>query len=296
LRSLSGPAGLLTAAACAGLPAVTAPIPVVVEVRARTIRPGEPVRLDIRVGHPVATLSAEILGRAVHLVRVGTEPTGGETWSGWSAIPLDRGPGPVSVEVAGVAVAGAPIALTHAFTVEPRSFPEERLDVAPEYVAPPPQVAERLERERRLLSEVYATRRDAPLPREPFARPVPGAATSVFGTRRLFNGEPRAPHPGLDLRAASGTAVQAAGPGRIALARDLYYSGKTVILDHGGGLFTVYAHLSEIAVGEGGEVRKGETIGRSGATGRVTGPHLHWGAKIGDVPVDPAALLDDRLF
>ena len=130
----------------------------------------------------------------------------------------------------------------------------------------------------------------------PFVRPVPGDPTSEFGTRRIFNGEPRAPHPGIDLHAASGTPVLVAGPGRVALAEDLYYSGGTVIVDHGGGLFTVYAHLSKIDTKEGASVKAGDAVGLSGATGRVTGPHLHWGARVGQAIFDPRALLDPRLF
>jgi murein DD-endopeptidase MepM/ murein hydrolase activator NlpD len=135
-----------------------------------------------------------------------------------------------------------------------------------------------------------------PPPKEPFVRPVPGEPTSRFGTRRLFNGEPRSPHPGIDLRAAAGATVAAAGGGRVVLADELYYSGNLVILDHGGGLFTLYAHLSRIDVREGQSVRRGERLGLAGATGRVTGPHLHWGAKVGDREFDPTALLDPALF
>ena len=127
-------------------------------------------------------------------------------------------------------------------------------------------------------------------------RPVPGEPTSTFGKRRFFNDKPRSPHPGLDLRAATGTPVLAAGSGLVAISQDLYYSGNTVIIDHGGGLFTIYAHLSELDVSVGDELEAGVPIGKSGATGRVTGPHLHWGAKIGDRPFDPTALLDPVLF
>jgi murein DD-endopeptidase MepM/ murein hydrolase activator NlpD len=90
--------------------------------------------------------------------------------------------------------------------------------------------------------------------------------------------------------------VLAAGAGRVALAGDLYWTGGTVVLDHGDGLFTVYAHLSKMEVNEGAVIEAGSRIGRSGATGRVTGPHLHWGARVGEIPVDPRALLDPRLF
>ncbi len=180
-------------------------------------------------------------------------------------------------------------------TIEPREFPEERLTVDSRYVSPPPGVQERIAREREQLAEVYASRRTvAPLPL--FVKPVPGEPSSVFGTRRVLNGEPRDPHSGLDLRGDTGTPVNASGPGVVVLAQDLYYSGNVVIVDHGGGLFTLYAHLSRIDVEVGRSVAAGDRVGLVGATGRVTGPHLHWGAKIGDRPFDPTALLDPVLF
>jgi murein DD-endopeptidase MepM/ murein hydrolase activator NlpD len=157
-------------------------------------------------------------------------------------------------------------------------------------------VQKRLERERARLREVYRLRSAIPPPAEPFGKPVPGEPTSIFGTRRIFNDKPRSPHPGLDLRGATGEPVGAAGAGTVVIAGEFYYSGNLVILDHGLGLFTLYAHLSEIRVEEGQAVEQGEIVGLVGATGRVTGPHLHWGAKIGDRPFDPAALLDERLF
>ena len=104
------------------------------------------------------------------------------------------------------------------------------------------------------------------------------------------------PHPGLDLRAATGTPILSSGAGRVVLAQDLYYSGNTVIVDHGSGLFTIYAHLSAIEVRESQEIAPGVQLGLAGATGRVTGPHLHWGAKIGDRPFDPTALLSAELY
>jgi murein DD-endopeptidase MepM/ murein hydrolase activator NlpD len=185
---------------------------------------------------------------------------------------------------------------THALTIRNKDFPEEHLSVSSKYVEPPAEVQERLARERAEVSKVYRMRTDRIQVGGAFVRPVPGEPTSIFGTRRLFNGKPRSPHPGLDLRAATGTTVKAAGAGVVGIAQDLYYSGNTVIIDHGGGLFTIYAHLSEIDVSAGDEVAAGAVIGKSGATGRVTGPHLHWGAKIGDRPFDPTALLDPALF
>jgi murein DD-endopeptidase MepM/ murein hydrolase activator NlpD len=244
---------------------------------------------------PLAAVRGEFLGQGIHLVRDARGPDG-RSWWGWTMVGLDEDAGPASIEVSAVREDGTTLAAARAVSIQPKQFPEERLTVEPKYVEPPPEVEARLARERAKLAGVYDARRDLAPASAAFVRPVPGEPTAVFGTRRLYNGRPRSPHPGLDLRAGSGTPVHAAGPGVVGLAEDLYYSGLTVIVDHGGGLFTIYAHLSGIDVEEGQTVAAGQLVGRSGATGRVTGPHLHWGAKIGDRPFDPTALLDPALF
>jgi murein DD-endopeptidase MepM/ murein hydrolase activator NlpD len=123
--------------------------------------------------------------------------------------------------------------------------------------------------------------------------PIPGAKDGRnFGHRRVFNGQPRSPHSGADLRAAKGTPVYAANRGRVVLAKNLFYSGNTVFIDHGLGLYTTYLHFSEIKVEPGEIVERGQLIGLAGATGRVTGPHLHWGVRIVDARVDPFSLLE----
>jgi len=287
----------LTAAAAAlvGLALATraaaGPTALDIEVRARAIAPGEPVRVVVRSAAPLAGLDGTFLGRKLDF-----QPLGPDRWAAWAVVPLDRSAAVEAIEIRGRTVAGQEAVGTRAVEVVAKAFPEERLSVSQKYVEPPPEVARRLERERARLGEVYRTRSPLADRGAAFARPLPGEPTSVFGTRRLYNGEPRSPHPGIDLRAAEGTTVRAAGPGTVVLAEDLYYSGNTVIVDHGGGLFTLYAHLSSIAVAEDAEVAAGDVLGRSGSTGRVTGPHLHWGAKIGDEPFDPRALLDPELF
>jgi murein DD-endopeptidase MepM/ murein hydrolase activator NlpD len=289
--------GFLAAAAvvvCAVALAGTTPV-LQVSVHARQIAPGEPLRVVVHSSGALASLEGRFLEQAVYMMRQSASDDG-EVWSGWTMIPLDQEATTTAVDLEGTSVAGARVIATHAVTVAHKDFPEERLTVSSKYVEPPAEVQKRLADERARVAEVYRTRRDAVLPGACFVRPVPGEPTSIFGTRRLFNDKPRSPHPGLDLRAATGTPVRAAGDGVVGIAEDLYYSGDTVILDHGGGLFTIYAHLSEIDVAVGDEVTAGTIIGKSGATGRVTGPHLHWGAKIGDRPFDPTALLDPDLF
>lgn len=281
------------ALACSAAAPPGGDVPVEIALAARALEPGEPVRVTVRTPVPLSAASASFLGRDVALAPASDA---GDVWRGWGLIGLDDEAGPAAVEASGTAVDGRPVAGTLAVTVAAKPFPEERLDVQSEYVEPPAEVTRRLERERARLAEIYRRRDAGPRRSGPFVRPVSGEPTSVFGTRRIFNGQPRSPHPGLDLRAAEGTEVLASGPGTVVLAGDLYYSGNTVILDHGGGLFTLYAHLSRVDVEEGERVEAGRPLGRSGSTGRVTGPHLHWGAKIGDAPFDPRALLDPRLF
>lgn len=290
----AGLAVLAIAAAAASVYAAGA-LPVAVELKARRVAPGEPVRIQVDATEAVSRMEGTFLGRPVFMVRTSQGPQS-ERWSGWSMVALDQQPGLTAIEIRGRSAGGRPLVGTLAVTVAAREFPTEELSVASKYVEPPQAVQQRLDTEREKLTAVYGSRRDVVPPSTPFVRPVPGEPTSVFGTRRVFNGKPRDPHPGLDLRAATGTPVASGGSGRVGLAQDLYYAGKTVIVDHGGGLFTIYAHLSEFRVEEGQRVDAGQVVGLSGATGRVTGPHLHWGAKIGNRPFDPTALLDAGPF
>jgi murein DD-endopeptidase MepM/ murein hydrolase activator NlpD len=284
-------ATMLVLASVVSLPAA-AVLPVELHVQARELVPGEAVRVVASAPTPIVSLSGTCLESELSFVR----DSNGRTWSAWAVIALDREPGPTVVEVSGTTDSGEAVAGTLALRVLAKKFPEERLNVESKYVEPPKEVLERIRFEKRKVGVIYATRTPRPVPGEPFVRPVPGEPTSIFGLRRIFNGVPKSPHSGLDLRAATGTPVVASGGGKVVLAEDLYYSGNLVIVDHGGGLYTLYAHLSRIDVAEGDEVEAGDPLGLSGSTGRVTGPHLHWGAKVGSVPFDPRALLDPALF
>jgi murein DD-endopeptidase MepM/ murein hydrolase activator NlpD len=125
----------------------------------------------------------------------------------------------------------------------------------------------------------------------PFVLPVADPANSNFGSRTIFNGQPRSPHGGVDFASAAGTPVAAAGGGRIAIADDLFFTGNTIVIDHVLGLFSVLEHLSAMSVVEGDVVERGSTVGRVGATGRVTGAHLPWGVRLNGARVDPMSLL-----
>jgi murein DD-endopeptidase MepM/ murein hydrolase activator NlpD len=169
-------------------------------------------------------------------------------------------------------------------------FRVQYLSVDPRYVEVPKEELERVKADQIRVAEAYS-RGSAVRLFTSFARPVKARSNGNFGARRVYNGKTKGFHAGLDLAAAEGTSVQAAGDGRVVLAGDLYFSGGSVLLDHGAGLFTQYFHLSRIDVKEGDYVAKGTRLGASGHTGRVTGPHLHWGAKLHAARVNPEDLL-----
>lgn len=182
----------------------------------------------------------------------------------------------------------------HVETIDVRSkeFPTTRLTVEPKYVELSAENQARATHEREEIDAIYAELTPDAYWRESFRVPIPGTTGGRnFGNRRVFNDQPRAPHSGADLKAATGTEIHAANRGRVVLAKELFYSGNAVFIDHGLGVYTVYLHLSEILVEPGSIVDQGQVVGLAGATGRVTGPHLHWGARIVDARVDPFSLL-----
>jgi murein DD-endopeptidase MepM/ murein hydrolase activator NlpD len=173
------------------------------------------------------------------------------------------------------------------FEVRPGVYGEETLTVDPRHVRPSPKELERIKREQEELKHIYASGSRSRLWQGGFQIPVPGEMSGAFGTRRLFNGELQSHHTGTDFRAQAGDPVNAAGSGVARLAKDLFYSGNAVIIDHGAGVFTSYSHLSRIDVKVGQKIEKGQAVGRVGATGRATGPHLHWSVKVNSVNVNP---------
>lgn len=171
-----------------------------------------------------------------------------------------------------------------------KARPEEHLTLPERMVTPSAQDAARIERESRLLGEKFAAR--SPRLWTTFVRPVEQQVNSVFGKRRIMNGKPRAPHSGTDFRSPAGTPVRTISSGRAALVADLFYTGQTVVIDHGEGLFSLYAHLSSSLVEEGRELLAGEVLGKVGSTGRSTGPHLHLTVRLLGERIDPLALLE----
>lgn len=178
------------------------------------------------------------------------------------------------------------------FTVGDKAYPTQKLQVSPKMVDLDPADAARVKREqariREALNHYRPAEGDFPWP---LALPADGPTSSPFGLRRVFNGQSRNPHSGLDIAAAEGHPARAAAPGLIVDAGDFYFNGNTVFVDHGGGLISMYCHLSSIDVAAGDRVETGQLLGRVGHTGRATGPHLHWGVALNGNLVDPSLFL-----
>jgi murein DD-endopeptidase MepM/ murein hydrolase activator NlpD len=214
------------------------------------------------------------------------------TDAGWVAligIPLDTKPGPQAAQWQ-PAREPSPHALE--FTVGAKQYEEQRLTVKnPRHVNPSKDDLARIEAERTRIDAALGTFTPGVTPDFILPAPVPGRRSSSFGLRRYFNEQPRNPHSGMDIAAASGTPVANPAPGRVLDVGDFFFNGNTVFVDHGQGLVTMYCHLSRIDVKPGQEVAAGATLGLVGATGRVTGPHLHWGVALNRAMVDPALFL-----
>jgi murein DD-endopeptidase MepM/ murein hydrolase activator NlpD len=241
----------------------------------------------VRLPHDTDAVAAELewQGQRIELTHKDDE------WVALIGVDLDVEAGEYELPVRVSLSDGAIRTRTEVLSVGPGGYPETHLEVAQQYVDLSEENQARAARESRKIAALYDARSPEIDWLEPFAPPLPGVGGGRnFGHRRFFNGQPRNPHSGADLSAAAGTPVFAANGGRIVLAEDLFFSGNAVFIDHGAGVVSVYLHLSQIDVELGARVEQGERIGLAGATGRVTGPHLHWGIRVLDARVDPFTL------
>jgi murein DD-endopeptidase MepM/ murein hydrolase activator NlpD len=217
----------------------------------------------------------------------------GPEWLTLVGVDLDASPGEHTAELKWTFQDGRVRSETRQVDVAERKFKTTRLEVAPKYVDLSADDEARAARERREINEIYAQITPEAFWTEPFDVPIPGVTGGRnFGHRRVFNDQPRAPHSGADLTAKTGTEIRATNRGRVVLAKELFYSGNAVFVDHGFGIYSVYLHLSEIRVKPGEIVDKDRVLGLAGATGRVTGPHLHWGVRAQGARIDPFSLLE----
>jgi murein DD-endopeptidase MepM/ murein hydrolase activator NlpD len=252
---------------------------------ARAVQPGELIVLTVIPSWPADQMTATAFGRPLHPFKTDTG-----TWKVLVGVDLDTSAGKHIVTLQLPGPSGV-VERTHTLTVVPKRFPTRRLTVDTRFVEPPPEVTARIQAEAELTARVWNTPTPQRLWAGTFVRPVSEPSNSAFGSRSVFNGQPRNSHSGADFLSPAGTPIHAPNAGRIAIARDLYYSGNSVIIDHGLGLFSFFAHLSRIDVAEGSIVKAGQVLGLVGATGRVTGPHLHWTLRAEGARVDPLSLL-----
>ncbi|EJC65494.1 hypothetical protein QWA_01510 [Alcaligenes faecalis subsp. faecalis NCIB 8687] len=205
-------------------------------------------------------------------------------WKAIVGLDLKTRPGQHSLVVQGQPAVG--------FQVGSKRYREQRITLKNKsHVNPDPQQQARFEREYEEQMQAYASFREEGPSNVVFEKPVPGRLTSPFGLRRFFNGEERNPHSGLDFAAPTGTAVKVPADGIVTIVADYFFNGKTVFVDHGQGLITMFCHLSTFDVRVGDRVSRGDVVARSGATGRATGPHLHWNVSLNNARVDPAIFI-----
>jgi len=278
-----GPAALAVLLIVSGQAAP--PAALTITATSRSVQPGELVVLTVTTSAEVGTLRARAFERSMLPYRVDAR-----TWTVLVGIDLDVKPGKYLVTLE-TGPATRFERGTHELVVSAKNFPTRTLKVDEAFVNPPASAQKRIADEAVEIARCWGEAVPQKLWTVGFVRPVSQPANSAFGTRSIFNGQPRSAHSGADFLSPAGTPVASPGGGRVVLAKDLYFSGNTVIIDHGAGVFSMLAHLSAIDVKKGTLLAAGDIVGRVGATGRVTGPHLHWTVRVNGARVDPLALL-----
>ncbi len=258
----------------------------VVATHARALQPGELVVVDVGAPADADAVRVRAFDRDTEAFRVDATH-----WRALVGIDLDVKPGAYAVTTTASAHGSEIDRARVELRVRAHQFPVRHLRVDEAFVNPPADAGERIAREARELEAIWQTRTPERLWRDAFVRPVPGPANSQFGTRSVFNGAARSPHSGGDLLSPAGTPVHAPNAGRVVVAAPLYFSGNTVVIDHGLGFYSLLAHLSRIDVRTGDSVAAGDVVGLVGATGRVTGPHLHWAVRVDGARIDPLSVL-----
>lgn len=256
-----------------------------VVVAARATQPGELIVFTVRTPADAVGMAVDLFGGRA----TGFALTDGR-WRAVVGIDLEQKPGAYTARIDVLRSSGT-VRVTRSIVVKPKVFPTRTLTVSPEFVNPPVSQRDRIAADSAFLKRIFAASAPTRLWTQSFTRPVPDPANSRFGSRSIFNGEPRNPHGGADFASPLGRPVKAPNGGAVVAARELFFAGNVVILDHGLGMFSMLAHLSRIDVEEGEEVKTGEVVGLVGATGRVTGPHLHWSLTVAGARVDPLSAL-----
>ena len=241
-----------------------------------------------RLGPAATGLKASFGEQAIALIQHPLKSRG--IYAGLVGIPLSAAPHTAHITLEWVQ-AGSRHSASVPLGIVAGQYKSENLSVDSRHVTLSEKDLARVKQEKKEIRRVFSSSSDTRLWFGAFKKPIASETTSDFGTRRLFNGQHRSYHRGSDFRAKVGTPVYASNSGIVKLAKNLFYSGNLVIVDHGTHIFSLYAHLSKIQVSNGQQIARGHQIGLSGATGRVSGPHLHWSVKVNGVYVDPLQFL-----
>ncbi len=237
--------------------------PVLVEIPSKALVPGDLLQVRLHARSPISRVECSFIEQQVLFYPLGD----GRRWEGLAGVDLEVKPGLHTLTGTVWMSEGRSKPIRKSLRVLPKKFPTQRIRVRQKYVTLNPRDSERAAREHRQLTEIWQSATARRMWTEPFVRPV-----------------------GVDLKATTGTPIRATNAGKVVMAKDLFFAGKTIILDHGLGLYTVYAHCSRMRTKTGDQVAQGQIIGEVGATGRVTGPHLHWGCRINGARVNPLNL------
>jgi len=257
--------------------------PLLVSLAPSTLQPGDVALVEVGGATRNEPITGSVLGQDLAFHYDDAQ----QTWRALIGIDLETKPGEYRLRIGRDA---DPTAATRALRIEPKQFRVRRLSVPGGFVDPPPEALAQIAHNSAMLAEAYA-RVTPRLWSGAFVLPVDGRPTSNFGTRSYYNGQRRSPHAGVDFVGAPGTPVRAANHGRVAVAAPMYFTGNTIVVDYGDRLFSVFAHLSELRAKVGDTVEPTTIVGLVGATGRVTGPHLHWSVRLNGARVDPLSLI-----
>jgi len=256
---------------------------------APTATQGGLLLIEVKSTKPLAEVSGEWEGRSVPFWRDSEDD---RQRKGLLGVDLETAPGGYELKVKGQTASGDKISCSAQVAVRKGRFATENLQVGKQFVEPSPEQIKRADEERQKLRDIFDRVTRERLWDGKFRIPLDGVTTGTnFGRRRILNGNPGSPHGGVDLPGATGTPVHAAQRGNVVLAEELFFAGNAVVVDHGLGIYTFYGHLSEIDVKVGDAVETGAVLGKVGATGRVTGPHLHWGLTVERARVNPLLLV-----
>ncbi len=239
--------------------------------------------VPVFVGAPILFRTTVSSGPATWLDKqIEFRSDGESSFSALAGVGLDRAPGKYPLVFNGQTIE---------VTVRPHVYPSSTITVPPKFVKPPKEVQARIDEESAMKRAVFHASPPERLWKGRFTAPAPTRYTSSFGVRRIYNGSTQSTHQGLDYSAAMGTPIKAANSGRAVIVHDMYFEGGLVVIDHGESIFTSYMHLSKFLVKEGAEIEKGQVIAKSGSSGRVTGPHLHFAVQWQGSYLEPSTLL-----